>query len=610
MKLQKILSRIITIGIIMLITGVPLIVRTSEYSHKLLFMQVVVGLILTVLGIKIFVQKYVTSSNTFRTASKKFTFSNPYFVPIFIYIIMLGISYFTSEYKEISYLVLTKKLTFLSTFFISIGVINSKNHFYNFKNKFFKFWIITATTVSIYGILQYLGWDIFGLYKDWYKGCYRIFSTLGNPNFLAGYLAISFSIFLGFLFATDRIITKVFLSVIGTFMLLCLFLTYSRSGYLGLIFSVLCFSFFKTKNKWRRLSKFVKLKNNKNIVFLVIFLVICSITIFLLLNPYILYKVKSVVNRSTARVYIWKGTLKMILDHPIKGYGVGTFVVNFLDYRPQELLTYHPSHIAYISHPHNYFLSTWIEMGVLGFLSFLLIVFSTIYIGIKNIKKAVHEKKIMAISLLSSFIAILVINVVNVNMHYTCGGMFFWLLIGLIFSQYKFKKKGVDKKTAIIYPIFFILFGGFLLFIAFTSLPYSKEKINGRNFVYSSKGKKILHASKTSSILNKGIKNFSKKRWDKACRNLERVIGAGIKSPKVYNMLAISYFYSGKYEHSIKTFKSIKKLLNNPENIYYNLGIAYMRIGRFKKAIKYMRKVIEINPKNYKAKYIFYKFSV
>ena len=112
----------------------------------------------------------------------------------------------------------------------------------------------SSLVVVGYGFLQYLALDPF----SWQEPPFitgRIFSTLGQPNFLAHFLVmvIPLTVF-GVIFIVKRSWQRIFLAVLVLFQVLALVLTLSRGGWLALIATgvvfLLGYCVIKKKKKW------------------------------------------------------------------------------------------------------------------------------------------------------------------------------------------------------------------------------------------------------------------------------------------------------------------------------------------------------------------------
>jgi len=602
MQLEKILNCIIKSGIYVLIIAIPLIIDRSFYSYKLLFLQFVGGFLLLILSIKIILK------------NSKDSFTLLLF-PIILYLAANVFSYLISEYQNLSLFVLSKKFAFLSLFFIII---------FNFPlrkiSKLINIWIFTAAIVSIYGIFQFLGIDFLNLYKDWFKGYYQIFSTAGNPNFLAGYLAITFPFLISYVLTTKKKILKIVIPMMGLFMFTCLILTFSRSGYLAFIISIFIFIilyliFKKVGNKSYPSSKIIF-----SLCMLIMVIIIISSTV-LSYNPYLKYKIICMVTQRSARIHIWEGAIRMIAKKPLGGFGLGTFVVNFPDYRPKILLRFHPPKVAYIKHAHNHFLEVWTEAGLWGIFSFFVLILIPIFTGIKYIlKKGIkYSKGLICISAVSSFIGMISINLVNVNMHYPIEGMFFWVLIGIIYllivddfklKRFKFKKFGI------LFFVMFILLSFVMFKEAFKSLPYIDRKNHNFDLIFQD----FKHENINLENLKENDKftpmdyyklgNFyaKEKEWTKAIKYYNEAIKRRKNFISAYNNLGNSYYYDSKFKKTIQTYETALSIAEN-QTILYNLGTVYFCHGYIRQALDTMEKVLSINPNNYKARYLIYKLA-
>lgn len=80
---------------------------------------------------------------------------------------------------------------------------------------------------------------------------------------------------------------------------------------------------------------------------------------------------------ANARLSLWETGLHMIKDSPIAGKGLTGFSKNYEVYSVDKTLEHHPT-------PHNLFLQTWVELGVLGLVSFAIIL---LFVVLRAIRK-------------------------------------------------------------------------------------------------------------------------------------------------------------------------------------------------------------------------------
>ncbi|HHW03882.1 MAG TPA: O-antigen polymerase [Thermoanaerobacterales bacterium] len=216
------------------------------------------------------------------------------------------------------------------------------------------FQAVSALVVSVYGIYQYffvkvptaIAWiDV----KQFPELATRVYATLENPNVLAEYLVLVIPVMLGFLWASGRLFQKIFyLAAIGA-MTLCLVLTFSRGGWLGLLLALMVFAALKEPR-------------------LLILLLALALISPLLMPSVVLNRIASIGSLEDSsnafRVTIWIAALRMIKDYWLTGIGLGLSVFSrvYRDY----MIAGTPA-----LHAHNLYLEMGIEMGIAGLLAFL-----------------------------------------------------------------------------------------------------------------------------------------------------------------------------------------------------------------------------------------------
>jgi O-antigen ligase len=232
--------------------------------------------------------------------------------------------------------------------------------------------ILTIFPIGILGIEQH------------FDGTTRVHSTLGQANWLAAYIAMVLPIIIfGILKSRGHSspISKALLYITYLIGFATLWYTYSLSGILGFTVSI---SFFTLLNK-----KLI-LQNRSYLLALVVGTVIIAgtnlgtfkqrIEDVLLDLVYAQGKTHNLSDPGFIRTNIWKGTLQLIVSDPkafLVGTGPETFPYSFQRYRPPEL-NYSSEWDFILNKPHNHYLETFAETGILGIAPFLLIIFHSI----------------------------------------------------------------------------------------------------------------------------------------------------------------------------------------------------------------------------------------
>ncbi len=223
--------------------------------------------------------------------------------------------------------------------------------------------------VALIAVLQWLGRDplLLGEYRvEWGTEAarMRLYSTFGNPNFVAGYLVATLFPAIALALLSSRWWSRTVWFVVAAIMVAALVGTGSRGAWAGVLVGTLV-----AWRIWRRASpgapvvatqmRFAKSAS------LVVVPSLLATTVFL--KP-----LEAVLERLSGRVYLWRVSWPMFLDHPWIGNGWGTFQLRFLDLQA-AFLRVHPAlvgHWSFIRELHNDPLQFLLETGVFGAAAF------------------------------------------------------------------------------------------------------------------------------------------------------------------------------------------------------------------------------------------------
>jgi tetratricopeptide (TPR) repeat protein len=315
----------------------------------------------------------------------------------------------------------------------------------------------------------------------------RIFSTLGQPDWLAAYLAILLPIPVAFfikskfyktLSNTKRIISRkdfgYSLLYLSMFILFYIDLAFARSksGFLGIWFSAFFFTvvfvFLKLKTKTENVKKLpldLKLFTLTGFCFvLVTFLIGTSFA--RIDGKFSLYGLNSTffgkppavtktavkpvatppppllvsgelggTDSGTIRQIVWEGAINAWLHNPIFGTGVETFAFTYYKYRPAaHNLT---SEWRYLyNKAHNEYLNYLATTGLFGFATYLSIIGLFLFLSLKflwkNRNEDTNNRKILILALVSGYTSILVTNFFGFSV--VIVNIFMFLIPALVFT--------------------------------------------------------------------------------------------------------------------------------------------------------------------------------
>lgn len=212
--------------------------------------------------------------------------------------------------------------------------------------------LVQGLILAVYGIFQYF---IGG-------GEPRVSSFTKSPNTLPNYFIIIISLGLVMFFTNLNSKKKYLVAGSIILMLICLFLTFSRGGWLGLIISIILFTF---------------LTNRKVFLYL--------LSAGLLSLPALIHAIGDRTHSDLERIRILQSGWNIFKDHSIIGIGIGQFKSISPAYKLWENDFIH-------THVHNMIFQTFVETGLIGGLVFLLLLFSIFKLSKDFLKYSVDDK--------------------------------------------------------------------------------------------------------------------------------------------------------------------------------------------------------------------------
>ena len=310
--------------------------------------------------------------------------------------------------------------------------------------------IASSTVISIYAVAQKFGID-----KDyWVEHSWeRVFSTFGQPNWLAAFLVmvIPYTAILTFknlqqFFKTPGVKKKfrlgsifVITLAITSLQIAALIFTRSVSGYLALLVSlVILFLYY-----------LVTWFSKKQRLLIPLLIIIISIPCFIFaVSPKSQSYLKDLFwekETNQIRLIVWKGALDLISTRPIIGYGLETFAYSFLPFRPADINQTTEWNFLF-NKPHNEYLEILSESGFIGLITYTFFI-SILVIWIYKKRRSVkNQAEIMA--LFAGFSGLLVTLFFGFQVVMTNLLFFLFPIFIIIISEINFTQKTVTLKIS------------------------------------------------------------------------------------------------------------------------------------------------------------------
>ncbi|HNY04509.1 MAG TPA: O-antigen ligase family protein [Candidatus Woesebacteria bacterium] len=499
-----------------------------------------------------------------------------------------------------------------------------------FRDKIVNLILISGFLVSTFGILEHFGIDKHLWVQDVQS---RVFSTLGQPNWLAAYLCILLPFALHkFLFAKTFLQKFSFLFLVSNFYI-CLLFTKSKSGLIAAIISLAIYfiiNLFQKTNFWLLVSSFS-------------FLVILSLTIN---NPikdfFIKPNISQPVSQNTSlnitpsediRKIVWQGSLDLWRAFPLFGTGPETFGFTYYWTRPASHNLTSEWDFLY-NKAHNEYLNYLATTGTFGFLSYLFLIISFLVSCFSSP------------FIFTAFISILITNFAGFSVVIT--SLFFFLL-PIFVSPKPLAKADHKPKSKIFYfifiPLFLFLISKILSFFL-ADIAYNQSQIAYNRGLYDSSQKYIdtalslrpkealyhsqaaLNAAKlkdapraiTHSNLALSLSTVSTNLWKEraqvfselsqinpdyfslAIEALKNTVRLAPTDAKSFYLLGKFYEAASKTDLAIDNYKQALTLKANYDHASFALGELYFNQKNYPEAKKYFDITLQYAPTNSEAK--------
>lgn len=160
-------------------------------------------------------------------------------------------------------------------------------------------------------------------------------------------------------------------------------------------------------------------------------------------------------NSYTSRMDFNRWAWEIVKDYPINGTGAGGW--NALYHQYQDYL-------AWTSEVHNHFMQVWVEAGIIGFLSWIVLLGTLIYC-LYRLKNRSHDRMLIW-GLAAAGLALVIHSAIDFDFSLPAVFILFWTLIGLLNGVYKSiyteSQHSTQPRYFIEYAVFIIL-GGTLI---------------------------------------------------------------------------------------------------------------------------------------------------
>jgi len=264
-------------------------------------------------------------------------------------------------------------------------------------------YLLTALMVSAYGVRQqFFGVEQLATWNDPNSALAndtRVYSYLGNPNLLGGYLLPAIALSLAAVFIWQGWIQKTLAVLMTVVNSACLYFTDSRGAWLAMavLIGVLLLLFYAW---WREyLPRFWQVWLLPLVFGSLAGLLLVA---FISLEPLRIRLMSIFAGREDSsnnfRINVWEACFKIIKDYPLIGIGPGNDAFNQI--YPRYMNSRYPALSAY-----SVYLEHIVEMGYIGFGCFVWLIAVTLNHGIRQLERLRQDKNKRGIYLIAAIAA-------------------------------------------------------------------------------------------------------------------------------------------------------------------------------------------------------------
>ncbi|MEX2597568.1 MAG: O-antigen ligase family protein [Salibacteraceae bacterium] len=371
---------------------------------------------------------------------------HPLTLAIFINLSWVLITCFTSEEPLVSFKFFLSRLWFVvGFFFIATQVFRDQANI----RRYIWMFIVPLTIVAIYTMAMHSthGFD--------QKTSHWIMQPFFKDHTSYGaILAMFYPLLWAYLWSKNLTInTKIVISVVIMIMTLAIVLSYTRAAWVSLVGVLFLYVMVQIKLRW----------------WVVAMLGLAMLGSFFAFQDQVLMEleknrqdssddlaehVNSISNVATdasnlERINRWSAALRMFQERPVFGFGPGTYKFHYAPYQHSSQLTIISTNFGDLGNAHSEYFGPLAEMGILGMISFLLIIgiaiykFIVVYYDTKS-----REMKLVIMGIFLGFTTYIVHGILNNYLDLDKANVPFWGFLALLVAIEIYHKDKSDEAAA------------------------------------------------------------------------------------------------------------------------------------------------------------------
>lgn len=366
---------------------------------------------------------------------------HPITLAIIFQVIWLIITSFTSVSPIVSLKFVVARIWFLVTFyFIAIQIFKDKKTI----GTFFWLFLLPMLVVIVYTVINHALHD----FGD--KPAHFVMQPFFKDHTSYGaILVMYFPILIYLIYSYQKMGLKIYSMLALLIFSIGIVFSYTRAAWVSLAGALLLWGIYKLKIKFRYVLSLIL------IVFFTIFTFWTEIMMSLEKNrkessSNLSEHVQSISNISSdasnlERINRWESAWRMFLEKPVFGFGPGTYMFEYAPFQHSQSLTIISTNAGKMGNAHSEYIGPLAESGLIGCLSFILIIILVYYYGSRLYHKLPRGKdKALILAVLLGFSTYAAHGLLNNYLDTDKASLPFWGFIAILVVYDVYHKNSLE----------------------------------------------------------------------------------------------------------------------------------------------------------------------
>lgn len=510
-----------------------------------------------------------------------------FYIPIFSFIVWSFISLFWVEEGYSAIITLTQYTSYGLIFFLVI------NAFPDFKSSelILKLLVISMTLVSIIGLLQYYFYED-RLIQTFFSITTSMGSTFGNKNMASHFVVMTLPLSFIYLVISSNKKNIVLYSITTFIGLWFIMFASARQAYVAIALELFILIVFFALDffKYRKKSFLSSITLNRTKLSALVVVILSLYLVSNLTNQGWDFDNSTKIKRAqtinfeggSTRLPAWLNTIEMIKDHPILGVGVGQWSQAYPKYYDRVSKDVIFNERTKLNRLHNDYLEIFSNVGLIGFLILLWLLFIIITKVWGILINQMHNYRMQTLGIALGLAGFSVVAFFSFPVRVYLPAFLVMLYISLIslISDTDLKDKLVVKINKRGFLISLLTLSAIIIYLNKTSLEWLSAESYRGSALFLGKDEKLWGLAEPVIL-----KSLTLNPWH----------------PMSYTIAGVAKFQIGKTEEAIQYYKKSIDISPFNTEVLIKLATAYNKLGDFNMEKKVLDFALRIDKKNVKA---------